>query len=361
MSENLGLLKVETSNFLKPGYEAERKKSEEVQNLARQIDVTNAKSILEFAEVPERELKRISDDILSTTRSSKQDEASVLLKNLSKLMDKTNIKDFEKEANPNPNFLVKMYKKVRKFDILAKYRTLDKEVKTITGELTNYKIAIEKGRNDLLKLYNAAGNYSVDIIDYIYAIELVEDELKQKLEDIKNLEDVEDDIKNNEIAKYQLILDQVMQKHQDLETTRTVYLQTMPMIEMMLQNDYGLARKLHSTLTTTVPVFQNAIILAENLKRQRITTRAISATEKTTRDLMQRNAENVSRNSKEIAKIANSAGIDIETLKKNFETIKQGIQDTKAIQVKARSERENHIKELKELNKKMAELKVEGI
>jgi len=37
---------------------------------------------------------------------------------------------------------------------LAKYRTLDKEVKTITGELTNYKIAIEKGRNDLLKLYN---------------------------------------------------------------------------------------------------------------------------------------------------------------------------------------------------------------
>ena len=331
MSENLGLLKVETSNFLKPGYEAERKKSEEVQNLARQIDVTNAKSILEFAEVPERELKRISDDILSTTRSSKQDEASVLLKNLSKLMDKTNIKDFEKEANPNPNLLVKVYRKVRKFDILAKYRTLDKEVKTITGELTNYKIAIEKGRNDLLKLYNAAGNYSVDIIDYIYAIELVEDELKQKLEDIKNLEDVEDDIKNNEIAKYQLILDQVMQKHQDLETTRTV------------------------------PVFQNAIILAENLKRQRITTRAISATEKTTRDLMQRNAENVSRNSKEIAKIANSAGIDIETLKKNFETIKQGIQDTKAIQVKARSERENHIKELKELNKKMAELKVEGI
>ena len=280
MSENLGLLKVETSNFLKPGYEAERKKSEEVQNLARQIDVTNAKSILEFAEVPERELKRISDDILSTTRSSKQDEASVLLKNLSKLMDKTNIKDFEKEANPNPNLLVKVYRKVRKFDILAKYRTLDKEVKTITGELTNYKIAIEKGRNDLLKLYNAAGNYSVDIIDYIYAIELVEDELKQKLEDIKNLEDVEDDIKNNEIAKYQLILDQVMQKHQDLETTRTVYLQTMPMIEMMLQNDYGLARKLHSTLTTTVPVFQNAIILAENLKRQRITTRAISATEK---------------------------------------------------------------------------------
>lgn len=344
MSENLGLLKVETSNFLKPGYEAERKKSEEVQNLARQIDVTNAKSILEFAEVPERELKRISDDILSTTRSSKQDEASVLLKNLSKLMDKTNIKDFEKEANPNPNLLVKMYRKVRKFDILGKYRTLDKEVKTITGELTNYKIAIEKGRNDLLKLYNAAGNYSVDIIDYIYAIELVED-----------------DIKNNEIAKYQLILDQVTQKHQDLETTRTVYLQTMPMIEMMLQNDYGLARKLHSTLTTTVPVFQNAIILAENLKRQRITTRAVTATEKTTRDLMERNALNVSRNSKEIAKIANSAGIDIETLKKNFETIKQGIQDTKAIQVKARSERENHIKELKELNKKMAELKVEGI
>ena len=130
----------------------------------------------------------------------------------------------------------------------------------------------------------------------------------------------------------------------------------MPMIKMMADNDFKLMNKLHSSLITTLPVFKNAIVIAVNLKRQRVISRTLNSVDEATNELLIKNASNVSRNSVEIAKQANSPAIAVETLKQNFEIIKKGIEDTKAVQLEARTKREANIIELDRLNKEMVKL-----
>jgi len=58
-----------------------------------------------------------------------------------------------------------------------------------------------------------------------------------------------------------------------------------------------------------------------------------------------RNATNTARQSVEIAKMASSSSVSIETLEKSYDTIMKGIEETKAIQEANKVQRnENSIK-----------------
>ena len=203
---------------------------------------------------------------------------------------------------------------------------------------------------------NSVKNHSAQLQDYIYAIELLENQVREKIENVNTTVNMSDEDKSNELGNLQMYLDQVSQKRYDLLAVRTVSLQTMPMIKMMADNDFKLMNKLHSSLITTLPVFKNAIVIAVNLKRQRVISRTLNSVDEATNELLIKNASNVSRNSVEIAKQANSPAIAVETLKQNFEIIKKGIEDTKAVQLEARTKREANIIELDRLNKEMVKL-----
>jgi len=334
-------------------YKLQRMNSPEVKNLLKEVKYQESNSIVMFGAKPAEELARVSDEILRSTKDVKNEEASKLLISLTALMKKVNIDDFEKDP-PKSTFLRRIFGKVN--DVFAKYDTVEKDIGTITEELLKAKTDIEKGVNDLEKMYDSAKNHSTQLQDYIYAIEILENQVKDKIEEVKTTVNITDEDKNNELGNLQRYLDQVSQKRYDLMAGRTVSLQTMPMIKMMADNDFKLMNKLHSSLITTLPVFKNAIVIAVNLKRQRVLSRTMKAVDEATNELLLKNALNVSKNSVEIAKQANSPAIAVETLKQNFEIIKQGIEETKAVQLEARTKRESNIKELDRLNGEMLRL-----
>jgi tellurite resistance protein, putative len=339
--------------FLQPNYEEQRKQSPAVLSLLREVKMQDSNSLVMFGAKPAEELARVSDEILRSTKDVKNEEASKLLISLTALMKKVNIDDFEKEP-PKSTFLRRIFGKVN--DVLAKYDTVEKDIGTITEELLVAKTDIEKGVKDLEKIYDSVKNHSTQLQDYIYAIELLENQVREKIENVNTTVNMSDEDKSNELGNLQMYLDQVSQKRYDLLAVRTVSLQTMPMIKMMANNDFKLMNKLHSSLITTLPVFKNAIVIAVNLKRQRVISRTLNSVDEATNELLIKNASNVSRNSVEIAKQANSPAIAVETLKQNFEIIKKGIEDTKAVQLEARTKREANIIELDRLNKEMVKL-----
>lgn len=207
-------------------------------------------------------------------------------------------------------------------------------------------------------MYKTVENYYKDITNYINAISMVENNLLEKKDDLEQSVNVEEQEKTKQLTQLQTVTDMVSTKKLDLITTQTVALQTLPMLEMMLNNDFNLSRKIHSSIITTLPVFKNAIVIAVNLRRQRVISRTMSEVDKATNELILKNAKNVSKNSVEIAKAANTAAIDVDTLKQSFEIIKQGILDTKEIQIQARIDRDSSIKELENLNKEIHESKL---
>lgn len=67
----------------------------EVQNLARSIDEKDQIQILEFGKEPAVQISRFSDQILSNMRTTRVEDSGELLKQLGRIMDKFDKKDFE--------------------------------------------------------------------------------------------------------------------------------------------------------------------------------------------------------------------------------------------------------------------------
>lgn len=353
------LLNLEKPAILEENYKVVRKQSSEVKALVKEIDVTNAGTILNFGAKPAEELSQISNEILRTSKNVENIEATAIIKNLTKLIKKVDISDFEKAPKKETgilSFFSKVFNSGK--NLIAKYENMNKEIEVIAKELLQYKVDIEKDQNDLKSLYEAVSKHSIEINDYILATELAEEEVQKKLDDIKNTVNVDENDKNREIAKTQTLLDMISQKKYDLETVKAVSLQTLPMIEIMAKNNIGLARKIHSSLITTLPIFVNAIILALQTRKQIVLKNTFVTLDKTTEELMERNAVNIVRTSKEIAEVANTSPISIESLKRNFEIVQQGIKETKEKQEKARKDRINNIKLLNQLNAEMEKNKI---
>ena len=351
------ILKKENEDvILEENYQITRKQSDEVKALVREIDVNNSASILNFGSKPAEELSRISNEILSSSKNVENIEATKIIKNLSKLIEKVDISEFEKPPRKEGGFLSKIFNRGKNF--LEKYENMNKEIEVITQELLNYKASLEKDQDDLKKLYEVVSKHSVEINDYILATELAEEEVKRKLDDITNTVNVDENDKNREIARTQGLLDMVSQKKYDLETVKAVSLQTLPLIEIMAENNIGLARKLQSSLITTLPLFENAIVLALQTKKQILLKNTFTTLDKATEDLMKRNAVNITKTAVDIAKVSNTSPISIETLKQNFEVVQKGIKEIRDLREKARIDREKNIEEIHNFNAKMEKEKV---
>lgn len=350
------LLNLEKPAILEENYQITRKQSDEVKALVREIDVNNSATILNFGSKPAEELSRISNEILSSSKNVENIEATKIIKNLSKIIEKVDISDFEKPPRKEGGILSKIFNRGKNF--LEKYENMNKEIEVITQELLNYKASLEKDQDDLKKLYEVVSKHSVEINDYILATELAEEEVKRKLDDITNTVNVDENDKNREIARTQALLDMVSQKKYDLETVKAVSLQTLPMIEIMAGNNIGLARKLQSSLITTLPLFENAIVLALQTKKQILLKNTFTTLDKATEDLMKRNAVNITKTAVDIAKVSNTSPISIETLKQNFEVVQKGIKEIRDLREKARIDREKNIEEIHNFNAKMEKEKV---
>lgn len=350
------LLNLEKPAILEENYQITRKQSDEVKALVREIDVNNSATILNFGSKPAEELSRISNEILSSSKNVENIEATKIIKNLSKIIEKVDISDFEKPPRKEGGILSKIFNRGKNF--LEKYENMNKEIEVITQELLNYKASLEKDQDDLKKLYEVVSKHSVEINDYILATELAEEEVKRKLDDITNTVNVDENDKNREIARTQGLLTMVSQKKYDLETVKAVSLQTLPLIEIMAENNIGLARKLQSSLITTLPLFENAIVLALQTKKQILLKNTFTTLDKATEDLMKRNAVNITKTAVDIAKVSNTSPISIETLKQNFEVVQKGIKEIRDLREKARIDREKNIEEIHNFNAKMEKEKV---
>ena len=76
------------------------------------------------------------------------------------------------------------------------------------------------------------------------------------------------------------------------------------------------------------------------LKRQKIQADAISALDEKTNEMLIKNAQNTVEQSKMIARMASGSSIKIETLEKSWQTIMNGIDETRQIQDDARKQRQ---------------------
>lgn len=325
--------------------EADRKKmneeltgSEEVDALLDQIEIGNMETIVRFGAGAAGEIAKSSDIILHSMNVSQLDDSGEILRALAQIMSRFNIDEIREDSSFFGRLFGNKHKQMDK--ILDKYHTMGDEVDRIYVQLRSYEDELRKSGRMLERLFEANVNYYHELVKYILAGEQgcreLEDHIALKKQELQAGGDPSIQF---ELVTVQNALNLLRQRTQDLKTAELVALQSIPMIRMMQFNQYNLIMKINSAFIVTLPVFKGALAQAILLKRQRIQAQALAQLDKKTGEMLARNARSAAQMARNTALPGAGDPLRIETLRKTFKTITDGIGETQRLQEDARRKR----------------------
>lgn len=326
------------------------KNSQEVKSLAKAVDVQNVNSILEFGSQPAEEISKFGDKILHSIRSSSVEGSSIMLKELSKLMsrfDKEEITGTEKRGLISRMF-TDSKKAVEK--LLSKYNSLGKEIDKIYKEISSYKNELTKANYMLDEMFEQNLIYYKELEKYIAAGQIILKFLEEeKLPELTRLSESGSAEANLNLQSLNNAIEMMKARVYDLELAKVVAMQTAPQIRIIQRSNFKLIGKIHSAFVITIPIFKNGLIQAVTLKRQNLVAESMAALDKTTNELLLKNAENIKNQSIEIAKLTGNSPIKIETLETTWKTIMEGINETRRIEEENRKLRDEGAKKINDM------------
>ena len=149
-------------------------------------------------------------------------------------------------------------------------------------------------------------------------------------------------------------------KLSDLELTRVIAMQTAPQIRMVQNNEIAMIEKIQTTLVNTIPLWKNQMVLSLGIANAADAVKAQNAVNKTTNELLRKNADMLQSSTTQIAEETERGIVDIETLQHTNETLIQTFDDVLRIQQEGRQKRaeaEVEIRRLEdELKSKLLEM-----
>ena len=304
----------------------------EVQDLTSEVEIQNPNSIVMFGQGASEQISKVSDELLNSMKAVKAEETSEMLVNLTKIMDKFDIKELD--GSEKQSMLSKFMKGVGNSvaKLFQKYDTMGYEVEKVYVLLKKYENDIRESNANLKKLYDANLHYYQLLEKYIVAGELALEEIEAYIYQISMNNSLGQEEKQMMLQKLEISKEMLSQRVYDLQIAENVAIQSAPMIQTIQMSNFNLMRKINSSFIITLPIFKQCLAQAVILKRQEIQAKSIKQLDDKTNELIMRNAQNTARQSVEIAKMASGSSVSISTLEKSFETIMKGIEDPKAIQ-----------------------------
>jgi uncharacterized protein YaaN involved in tellurite resistance len=339
--------------------EAEKKAVDEFNS---KIDIYDSTQILQFGAAAQDKISRFSDTVLENVKTKQTGDAGDLLAELV-----AEIKTFDSVATPPKTGISKLFYSAKKeFNkILASYGKVEKNIDTIEGGLEKNKIQLLTDVNMFDTMYEKNLEYFKEVSLYIIAGERKLKELKEVTlpELTKKAKESVEQIDVQKVNDLEAQINRFEKKIYDLKTTRIISIQMAPQIRLLQNADAELVEKIQSSITNTIPLWKNQMVLALGITNTQRALKNQQAVSKLTNDMLKKNSETLKQGSINIAQESEKAIIDIETLRKTNKDIVDTLESVIKIHEEGRAKRVEAEKELvaieKELKDKMLELKVE--
>jgi len=324
-----------------------------VDEFITKIDVMDQNLVLQYGAKAQNKISAFSDNILEDVKTKDIGDTGELLANLV-----GEIKSFNSSIGTSKKGIFKLFNSAKKeiSTIIAKYNKIEKNVDTIENSLEKNKVTLLKDIALFDTMYDKNLEYFKEISLYIIAGERKLEELKNKtLPAAKTkFEETHEQLDAQKIQDLENQINRFEKKIYDLKTTRIISIQMAPQIRLLQNNDAELVEKIQSSITNTIPLWKNQMVLALGINNSKKALESQQAVSNLTNDMLKKNSETLKQGSIEIAEEAEKAIIDIETLKKTnqdlIETIDNVIkihEEGHAKRMEAEAELENIEKELK--------------
>lgn len=333
-----------------------------IEEFNKKIDINNSTQVLQYGAKAQTKISQFSDSVLEGVKTRSTGEVGDLLANLV-----GQIKSFDSDiTSENKGLFEKIFHNAKKQvdTMMAKYSKIETNIDGIEKQLDNHRLQMLKDITIFDTMYEKNLEYFKEISLYIIAGE-------RKLEELRNVTLPELQAKAREsgeqldVQKVQDLentINRFEKKIYDLKTTRIISIQMAPQIRLLQNNEAELVEKIQGSITNTIPLWKNQIVLALGINNAKQALGTQKAVTDLTNDMLKKNSEILKQGSIEIAEESERAIVDVETLQKTnrdiIETLDKVIEiheNGRAKRAEAEVELENIEKELKE---KMVELKV---
>lgn len=333
-----------------------------IEEFNQKINVEDATQILQYGAKAQTKISQFSDSVLEDVKTRSTGEVGDLLADLV-----GEIKSFDSDiANTNKTGLGKLFTSVKKQleKLIAGYEKIEVNIDKIEASLEKHRLQMLKDITIFDTMYEKNLEYFKELSLYIIAGEKKIEELRNvTLPELqKKAQESGEQLDAQKVNDMENMINRFEKKIYDLKTTRIISIQMAPQIRLLQNNEAELVEKIQGSLTNTIPLWKNQMVLALGINNAKQAIGAQKAVTDLTNSMLQKNSEILKQGSIEIAEESERAIVDVATLQKTnkdiIDTLDQVIQIHKNGRVK-RQEAEVELANIeKELKEKMIELQV---
>lgn len=339
-----------------------QQEKDEIEEFNKKINVEDATQILQYGAKAQTKISQFSDSVLEDVKTRSTGEVGDLLADLV-----GEIKSFDSDiANTNKTGLGKLFTSVKKQleKLIAGYEKIEVNIDKIEASLEKHRLQMLKDITIFDTMYEKNLEYFKELSLYIIAGEKKIEELRNvTLPELqKKAQESGEQLDAQKVNDMENMINRFEKKIYDLKTTRIISIQMAPQIRLLQNNEAELVEKIQGSLTNTIPLWKNQMVLALGINNAKQAIGAQKAVTDLTNSMLQKNSEILKQGSIEIAEESERAIVDVATLQKTnkdiIDTLDQVIQIHENGRVK-RQEAEVELANIeKELKEKMIELKV---
>ena len=338
-----------------------KEEKEAIDDFVSKIDVSSTNEIITFGSPAQTKITQFSDEVLNNVKTKSLGEVGGLLADLT-----AEIKSFDSSIDPSikPGLFNSLEKQIRK--ILAKFSKVETNINAIERKLDSHKIQMMKDIEIFDQMYDKNLEYFKELSLYIIAGMQKVEELKTKVlpELEKNAKESGEQTDVQKVNDMNNLINRFEKKLYDLKTTRLISIQMAPQIRLIQNNDAELVDKIQSSLTNTIPLWKNQMVIALGIANAKQALDAQKKVSDLTNEMLKKNSETLKQGSIDIAKESERAIVDLETIKKTNADLITTLDEIVRIHTEGRKQRAEAEEELNkienELKEKLMNLKAEA-
>lgn len=318
-----------------------------VKEFVQKIDVRDSGLVMSYGAEAQKKISGFSETALNKVRTKDMGEVGDMLTGLV-----AELKSIDMDEEP-PKGIKKLFNKAGStiMNMKGRFETAEKSVNRISGMLEDHKVQLIRDISMMDEMYDRNLGYYKELTMYILAGQEKLKQIREKELPELRTKALETNLPEDAQAANDLEgqCNRFEKKIHDLDLSRMVSIQMAPQIRMVQSNDVMMAEKIQSSLTNTIPLWKNQMVLALGIEHSRQAMEAQRAVSDMTNELLKKNADTLKQGSIDIARESERGIVDIETLQYTNAALISTLDEVMNIQQQGRQKRAEAELELKRI------------
>ena len=238
---------------------------EMVNQFASEIKIDNIEQTIHYGAAAQRNISDFSVNILKKVRTLDLGEVGDSLKELTMALDAT--------TEPEHKGIFGFFKKAKREvdSVIAYYEKAETNVNKVERDLQQHQVVLMQDISMYQQMYQLNLDYYKQLTMYIIAGKKALDVARRgKLVDLKRRADLTDKQEDRQVyLDFEDQCHRFDKKLRDLEITRVISVQSAPQVRMLQNNDREMLDKIQASLSNTIPLWRNQLVISLGVEHGR--------------------------------------------------------------------------------------------